>query len=380
MIKKSDNNNSEDGNTTKFNSDRVVKFIQLKLSSLVFFLAGLFIFILFYTLYFTHEIIIPLVIAILFDFLLTPAVMFLRKIHIPATIGAALVISLMLLILGYGFYSLAEPATTWINKGPQTINTVDQKLTKLTSLLDAPLQAINKINNEISVITQKTDINKQNIVNIKESYFMMGTVFNTTGQFLAELGVTIVLLYFLLINEDFFLRKLVQWLSSIEQKKEAVTITRKVQYQVWKYLFARTIINMGLGLVVSILMYFLGMPDPILWGVMAGILEFIPYFGALISIIVIALVALFSFTSLAYAVLVSFLFFLTVFIEGNIISPIVIGRVVTLNPLIVFMGLIFWGWLWGIAGAFIAIPLMVTIKIIFETLYEVSFMGELLSD
>ena len=251
--------------------------------------------------------------------------------------------------------------------------------TKLTVYLDAPLKFIAKINDEVSLLSQNAHGSNQRTVNIKESY-LMGTLFNTSWQFLSGLAITIFLLYFLLINEDFFLRKLVNWISSMKHKKEVVIITRKVQNQVWSYLFARTIINIGLGFAVSILMFVLGMPDPILWGVMTGALEFIPYFGAFVSLIVIALVALFSFTSLAYAFLVAALFSLLVFIEGNIISPIVIGRFVTLNPFIIFISLIFWGWIWGIAGAFIAIPLMVTIKVVFETLYEVSFIGELLSD
>ena len=311
---------------------------------------------------------------------MAPAISFLQKIYIPAKIGAALVIFIITLIMGYGFYSLAQPAITWINKGPQTINVVDQKLEKLTILFAEPLKAMTQINDKISILSQNTPVNNQRTLNIKKDYLFMGTVFNTSWQFLSGLGVTILLLYFLLINEDFFLRKLVNWVSSIKHKKEAVVIARKVQNQVWSYLFARTIINIGLGFIVSILMYILGMPDPILWGVMTGTLEFIPYFGAFISLIVIALVALFSFASLGYAFLVTSLFFLIVFVESNIIAPIVIRRYVTLNPFIIFISLIFWSWIWGIAGAFIAIPLMVTIKVISETLYEVSFWGELLSD
>jgi len=379
LKKKSAQNNPEDDNSIKFTSGRALKLIQLTLTAQQFFLAGIFFILLFYTLYFTREIIIPFLIALLFYFLLAPTIRFLQKIHIPVKVGAALVIFLLILIIGYGFYSLAQPATTWINKGPQTINVVDQKLTKLTILFDAPLKAIAKINDEVATLSKNAHVSNQRTVNIKESYFM-GTVFNTSWQFLSGLGVTIFLLYFLLINEDFFLRKLVHWVSSMEHKKEVVAITRKVQNQIWSYLFARTLINCGLGFIVSILMYALGMPDPILWGVMTGTLEFIPYFGAFVSLIVIAVVALFSFTSLAYAFLVTSLFSLLVFIEGNIISPIVIGRFVTLNPFIIFISLIFWGWIWGIAGAFIAIPLMVTLKVIFETLYEVSFIGELLSD
>ena len=155
---------------------------------------------------------------------MAPTISFLEKIYIPAKLGAVLVIFLITLIMGYGFYSLAQPATTWINKGPQTINVVDQKLKKLTIFFDAPLKAIAKINDEVAMLSQTTHVSNQRTVNIKESYFM-GAVFNTSWQFLSGLGVTIFLLYFLLINEDFFSRKLVHWVSSIQHKKEVVFIS-----------------------------------------------------------------------------------------------------------------------------------------------------------
>ena len=141
---------------------------------------------------------------------------------------------------------------------------MDQKPQKLSTLFDAPLKAMTKIDDEVSMLSQSTHTSNQKTIKIKESY-VMGTVFSTSCQFLSGVGVTIFLLYFLLINEDFFLRKLVHWASSIKLKKEAVNITRKVQNQVWSYLFARTLLNIGLGFAVSILMYIVGIPDPILW-------------------------------------------------------------------------------------------------------------------
>jgi predicted PurR-regulated permease PerM len=209
---------------------------------------------------------------------------------------------------------------------------------------------------------------------------LIGVVATNTWNLLAELIITMVLLYFLLIYDDFFLRKIVHWTVGLDKKKEVVLITRKVQEKVFKYLFAKTSINFVLALVVSLLMFILGMPNPILWGVIAGILEFIPYFGALVSLIIITIVAIFSFASIDYAFLVAFLFLVVVFIEGNIITPIIIGKTMMLNPIIVFLSLLFWNWLWGIAGVFIAIPMMVTIKIVFDALYDISLVSELLSD
>lgn len=348
--------------------------------SQLFFLAGIFFLILFYALYFAREIAVPFVFALLLNFLLEPAVKFLEKIYIPVQIGAALVIFLFFLMIGYGSYSLTQPAANWINKGPETIEKADQKLTQLIQFAAKPINAISSISNEVASLGERTQLGKsKNTIPVKENQFV-STLFKLTGQFLGEVGVTIVLLYFFLISDDFLLRKIVNWTSTLEKKKEVIVIARTVQDHVWNYLFARTAINLGVGIIVSISMYLLGMPNSILWGALTGILLFIPYIGALASIIIIALVALFSFDSVAYAFFVTFIFLAIVSLEGSIITPFVIGRAVTLNPIIVFLSLMFWGWLWGIAGAFIAIPLMATIKIISETLYESSLIKELLSD
>jgi len=356
------------------------KYIKNLLESQLFFISGIFSFLLFYALYLLREIVVPFFIALLFCFLLAPLVKMLRRFYIPAEIGSALVILFLLLGIGYGCYGVAQPAATWIGKGPEAIETVDLKIRKVADFLATPLSAISQVDEDLNSLSKYVQTNNQTSVSIKQSSFLVGTVATTTWQFLVEVSLTIVILYFLLIYDDFFLSRLVHWRGSLEKKKEVVSIAREVQNNVFKYLFARTVINIGLAVVVTIVMYAFGMPDPLLWGVMAGILEYIPYLGALVSFAVVAVVALFSFASIAYASLVALAFALILFIEGNIIAPIVISRSVMLNPLIIILGLIFWGWLWGVAGAFMSVPLMVTIKIVFETLYEVSFMNEILSE
>lgn len=353
--------------------------VEAILKSQLFFVGSIFCIILFFTLYVTRSIVVPLIIAILFDFLLSPSVKFLKKCYIPPQIGSALIILLLFIILGFGIYSLSAPAIHWMNKGPEVLNRIDQKEAILANLVSKPINALSMINTEVASFNQKAQIQPNTEVIVKESPFM-SSIFTTTWQLILELGITVILLYFLLLSDNFLLRKIVNSLSNLEQKKEAVLIAHEIGNQVWKYLFARTVINIIFGVIVSLLMYFLGMPDPILWGVLAGLLEFIPYVGALISTCVIGLIALLSFNSIGYSFLVILLYFSLLVIEGNIISPIVFGKTLTLNPIIVFLGLLFWGMIWGLAGAFLAVPMMVTMKIIFETLYESSFMNELLAD
>lgn len=360
------------------NSDGM-DFIISGLTTSQIFLAAIFFIILGYTFYFARDLLVPFTIALLISFLLSPGVKLLQMIYIPPQIGAALIILIGLLIFGYGCYTLAQPATSWVNKGPEAITKVNERLDKLGNVLSFPIKMISKVDDVITTFSKKIEFEKKEVPQVKESQFM-GTFFTTTWQFLLEFCVFIILLYLLLISNDFFLRRIVHWASSLEKKKEAVIIARQVQRDIWKYLFAKTIINISIAIVVSILMFFLGMPDPILWGVMAGILEFIPYVGALVSLFVITLVALFSFTSIGYVFLISFLFFTVISIEGSIITPIIMGRTFTMQPVVVFLSLMFWGWIWGIAGAFIAIPFMMIIKTLIQTLYEVSFWEELLSD
>lgn len=117
-----------------------------------------------------------------------------------------------------------------------------------------------------------------------------------------------------------------------------------------------TLINSGLGLAIGVAMYFIGMPSPVLWGVMAGLLEYIPYFGATVGISVVTLVAIFTFDNLGHALLVPAIYFGSVAVEANLIVPMVLGRRLTLNPVVVFTGLIFWEWMWGIIGILLAVP------------------------
>lgn len=357
------------------------KFFLEKLESQSFFLSGIFFILLFHVLYSARDIIIPFVFALIFNFLLTPAVKLLKRLYIPVQVGAALVILLLFGLLSYASYSLTQPATTWLKKGPIVVASMHDRLSILADFISKPSQMLTSINNEISTFTERANLKTVKPVAVRtQNNQWVGAVFTVTERFVFLLGLTILLLYFLLISENFLLFKLMKVFSRFAPKKEIDAVTRQIQLLISKYLFAKTLINIGLGIVVSLTLYLFGMPDAILWGVMIAILEFIPYIGAMIGIIVIFFVSLMTFHSIGYDLLVTLVFFIIVSIEANIITPIVIGKTILLNPLVVFLSLIFWGWLWGIAGAFIAVPLTVIIQLIFQTLYEESVVGELLSE
>ncbi|HET7237387.1 MAG TPA: AI-2E family transporter, partial [Terrimicrobiaceae bacterium] len=190
---------------------------------------------------------------------------------------------------------------------------------------------------------------------------------------------TVVLLYFLLASGDMFLRKLVRVLPRLKDQKHVVEIARTIQSDMARYLSTITYINLGLGIATTISMYLLGMPNPVLWGVMVAIFNYVPYVGASTSLLVLTAVAFFTFDEISHIVLVPAVFFSLTVLEGQILTPILTGRRLTLNPVVIFVSMLVWGWLWGVVGALMAVPILMTFKICCDHIESLSAIGEFLS-
>jgi predicted PurR-regulated permease PerM len=189
---------------------------------------------------------------------------------------------------------------------------------------------------------------------------------------------TIILLYFLLAAGDLFLQKLIKVLPQLRDKKKAVQIAREIETSVSTYLSTITLVNFGEAIVVSLAMWAVGMPNPVLWGVLAGVAEFIPYLGAATMTAVLGFAALTTFDNIFHALLIPATYFAINFVQANFVTPVVLGRRLTLNPVAIFIGLLFWWRLWGIPGAFIAVPLIATFKIFCDHIEALAPVGEFL--
>lgn len=334
-------------------------------------LTGIFLLLFFYTLYFGRDFFLPVTLAFILSFLLAPLVRGLARFYIPYALGAGLVFAVVLGTASYGVYRLSTPASEWIAKAPQSLRDIQLKLRQIE-------QSIDKVTKATKQVEQITDMGENT-----ETVQLAGPGFGRvmliqTQQFIVGSGVMFILLFFLLSSGDLFLRKLVRVLPRLQDKKRAVEIVRQIEEDISTYLFTVTLINIGLGAAIGLALFFLGMPNPVLWGVMAGLLNFIPYLGALTGIVVVTLVATLTFDAIWQIVLPPSAYLLLNIIEAYFVTPVALGRRLTLNTVAIFLWVIFWGWLWGAAGALVAVPLLAILKIICDQIEPLASIGEFL--
>jgi predicted PurR-regulated permease PerM len=205
------------------------------------------------------------------------------------------------------------------------------------------------------------------------------SILNWTGTLLVGIGETLVLAYLLLASGDLFLQKLVHVMPTLRDKKRAVEISREIQHNISTYLFSVSLINLALGTVVSWGLYWMGVPNAAMWGLLVAVLNFVPYFGPVVGVVLLAAVGLLTFDTLGQGLLPPGWYLVLHLLEANLVTPILLGRRFTLNPVGIFVSLIFWTWLWGMPGALLSVPILVSVKVVCDRLPALASVSGLLA-
>lgn len=334
---------------------------------------GLFLLALIPAFHFGAPLLLPIVLAVLFSLLLSPAVRMLKRAGLPSHLGALVVLLTMLAALGVGVWQLSAPALAWVERAPSVMRELQNKLRPI----QRSVEQVQKATEEVEKAASMNGATKAPPVKLSGPS-LMERLLRSAQDIVVGVFVMLVLLYFLMASDDFFLRKIVRVLPTLRDKIRAVEIGRAIEVEIGRYFTAFTLLNIALGTLVTLVLWFLGLPSPALWGTMVGLLNYVPYLGPVISLTVITMVSLLTFDTLSQALLPPLVYVVIDAIEGNLVEPMLFGRSLSLNPVAIFIALLFWGWLWGAAGILLAVPILIAAKIACQHIESLQPVGEFL--
>jgi len=337
-------------------------------------LVGIFILMTIAALYFARAFFMPVMLAFLLALTLTPIVRFLRKRGIPEVASATLLVLLSIFVFAAAGYLLSGPVIDLINHS----SSIGQQLTERLAQLKRPLDRMMDIAHQLEGLTETAQEPGVQKVAVAPS----GILSTAAGNIL-EAGTSITIVFvlslFLLASGTLFYEKIVQSFTSMSQKKRALRVVYDVESEISHYLLTVAIINAGLGTVIGLGLWGLGMPNPLVWGAAAALLNFLPYVGALMTIFLVAIIAVISFDSISYALLAPAFVLLCDIVEGQFVTPMVVGRRLEINAVAIFIAIAFWSWLWGFVGALMAVPLLVVVKVFCDHFEGLSHVGNFLA-
>jgi len=319
---------------------------------------GIFVILLFVALDLARPIALPVTSAFVVALMLSPLSERADEMRIPPAVTATL---LWLLVLG-AFYAViilvSAPVVDWLNKAPDIGRSIQDKL----QLLERPLAALQELRYALLPSQTGNGINVDLVAIAKQAV----TVLTPAA---GELLIFFVALFFMLLGRRRLRHVMVGFFRQHDARLRTLKIMNDIEHNLTGYLSVVAVINAGVGVGAGIIAMAVGLPDPVAWGVLGFVLNFVPYIGAATAELGMFLVGLVTFPTLTYAAVAPLLYLGMALLEGQFITPSIVGHRFTLNPLTVFLSLVFWAWLWGPVGAFLAVPLLIVALVVVEHLF-----------
>ena len=327
--------------------------------------------------YFARDFMLPVVLAFFVALTLRPIIRYLDRRGVPAAFTAFVFVIVILASSFAMVYMLSGPISSWFDQAPQLSRTFSEKFSGLRS----PIDTISNLSQKLNSATEPANGSpaQEVVIHTPALPAIFALVTGYPMQILITLSATLVIAVFLMASGNLFYEKMVRILPHLTARKRALRIVYDIESAVSAYVLTITALNAGFGILICVVYYFLGMPLPYLWGFLAFAFNFFPYVGAVSGVALSAFMAIVTFDQLSYALLVPLSYIVLSLSDSEIVRPQILGRSLQMNAVAILLSLAFFTWLWGIAGAAIAIPLLVSLKVFCDNFEQLSGLGEFIA-
>jgi len=327
-------------------------------------------------LYLARTVLLPIVTAVIISILLAPAVDWLRRRKIPSPLRPAIVVGVAFCLFVYALYLVIQPGAAWVQKLPGVI---EQAQAELVSIRNA-LMTVQEVSQKVSELTEMGRSGAPSETVSVKGVELGDEIFWSARTFLVQAGLTTVLTYFFLASRDEMRRKLILLRKSRRSMRQSARMLRAVEHDIASYMFTMTLINIGLGIAVTLSMALIGMPSPLVWGGLAAVLNFVPYIGPTVMSLLLGVTGLVAFDQPLMLLAPVAIYVALNFIESNFVTPTLIGVRMTVSPLAIILAISFWTWIWGPAGAIVSIPALLIFKTVCDHTPNLRPVGLLIGD
>lgn len=322
---------------------------------------------------YAKSLMLPIVLAFVLSLTLSPVNMWLQR-RIGAGLSALLLVGAMTVALAIGALTLSQPIGEWISEAPR----IGAELRGRLSELREPVEAVSRASEEVEEIAEATSDPSVEEVVVREPGLVSRAATNV-GSFASTIVVSIALTYFLLATNRLIYEKIVHASPKLSDKKRSLVIVNRIVTIVSRYLLTITMINAGFGLTIGVVFWALGMPNPVLWGLAAFFLNYLPFVGSFVGTLSGALIGLLTYADPYWALAPALAYFGITTLEGHFITPWVLGHRLELNPVAILVSIALWGFLWDVAGVILAVPILIIMKVICDNIASLAPFGEFLS-
>ena len=344
---------------------------------------------------YAQSVLIPIVLGLLLSYALSPLVGALERYHLPRFAGAAIAVSLLVGGLGLGVYTLSDEATAIVGTIPEASRrirdrVITQRRQNTNTIISQVQEAAKEIEKTADAATTPPEdarprANQVQRVQIVEPAFRASDYLWIGGMglfgFLGQFAMILFLVYFLLVTGDLYKRKLVKIAGpTLSKKKVTVQILDEINNQIESFIKVQVITSLVVALATGFALWMFGVDNFAMWGILAGLFNSIPYMGPLLVTGGLALVAFMQFNDIARSVYVSGVAFAITSLEGFLLTPMMMGRAAQMNPVAIFVGLLFWSWMWGVWGTILAVPMLMMFKSVCDHVEDLQPIGELLGE